>query len=256
MSTDQLPLSSSAGPGVVGAAVGLAGAVAVAAGAWGGRLTLTIALIVLGVVVSIGGPRLLRLPNPGTSTRALLLGTGCVAAVELLAERAGNLRWLGTALAVSLMIAFLAEMLRRDGRPRLTESIAGAAMLLALLATGAFYLATVVEFRGAYATYAACAGVAIGLAVDALAQTRAATREWSLPAGLLLSAVAGWGIGVASDQQWNIPMLAALAACGLSHALRGVVDAAVRPAESAALGAASVLVAGIAPYALLWVFTR
>ncbi|GAB3582043.1 hypothetical protein [Calidifontibacter terrae] len=256
MSADELPLPLPAGPGAVGAVVGVVGAAAVAAGAWAGALPLAIVLIALGVVVSFGAPRLLNLPHPTGSTRTLLLGTTCVAVVELLADRAGNLRWLGTALAIGLMISFLAEMLRRDGRPRLTESIAGTALVLAILATGAFYLPTLIEFRGAYATGAACAGVAIGLLADLLAHARTSAHEWSLPVGLLVSAVAGWGIGIGSDRPWNISMLTALVACGVSYALRIVLRRAAHPTEQAALGAASVLVAGIAPYALLWVFAR
>ncbi len=252
---DERPLPP-AGPGVVGAAVGVVGAALVAGGARLGAVALAVAVIAVGVVLAVGAPRLLRLPNAAVSTRTALVGTACVGVVELTADRAGNLRWLGTALAIGLMVAFLAEMLRRDARPRLTESIAGAALVLALLATGAFYLPTVIEFHGAFATYAACAGVAIGLVADLVAHARATAHEWSLPIGLLLSAVTGWAIGAAGDHQWNIPMLSALVACGVAYALRVVLRGVLHPWNQAALGAASVLVAGMAPYALLWVFAR
>lgn len=250
---DELPR-----PGLVGVGSGVLCAALIALGAFAGTAALAAALIACGLAVAWGWPTLLGLPRPSTSSAVLLVGVIGIGVVEVLAPRSGGLKWLTTALAVSLMAAFLHELVRTDGRPNLTRSIAGAVFGLAVLALGAFHLTAIINFEGAVAIYAACAGVALGLLVDA-GLGRSAAHEWALPIGLAISAGVGACLGIIADRPWNVPMLTALIACGLAHALRRVLAFAPRLQDaraSAALGAASALFVGVVPYVVLWIFSR
>ena len=256
--SDQEDVEERPSPGALTVVSGLAAGAAVALGTYGGALPLALALIACGVAVAWGWPILLDLPRPPGSSAVLLAGLVGIGVVELLAPRSHGLRWLTTALAIGLMVAFLHELLRSDGRRSLTLSIAGAVFGLAVLAVGAFHLSTLVEFDAKFVTYAACLGVAVDVVVDFFLGGRT-LGEWSLPISLLLAVAAGAALGVLSETPWNAPMLSALAACGIAHALRRVVGSLPRASEApaaVALGAGSVLVVGIVPFAVVWALTR
>lgn len=239
-------------------AVGSVASAALALGAAGGTYALAAVLTACGLLLAWGWPILLDLPRPPGSAAVLAVGVVGMSLVTFLAERADGLRWLVTALAVCLMATFLHELLRTDGRRHLVRSIAGTVFGLAVLAVGAFHIDALVEFDGRVATYAAAAGVAIGLVVD-LFVGRTRLGEWCLPIGMLLAAAAGTGIGLAAEVTWSVPMITALVACGISHALRRVVAPLPRAGERAAAvatGVASVLFVGFVPYAALWLLAR
>ncbi|MBD2757937.1 hypothetical protein IEE94_00205 [Yimella sp. cx-573] len=237
---------------------GLVACVLLAVGAAAGAVPLAIALMACGLVIAWGWPVLLDLPRPFGSSVALLVGVVGIGAVEMLASRAEGLQWLASALAISLMAVFMRELLRKDGRRSLTISISGAVFGLAVLALGAFHLMPSVAFGTPGPTYAAAGGVAIGLLLDwTLGRTKAA--DASLPLSLLLAAGAGAALGVARDEAWSIPMLAAVLCCGAAHALRRVVGALPRAAQGAgalAVGVGSVLFVGVVPYATQWLLSR
>ena len=237
---------------------GLIACAALAAGAAGGTYALAAVLTVCGLVLACGWPILLDLPRPPGSSAVLLVGVVGIGLVTFLAERSGGLRWLVTALAVSLIATFLHELLRTDGRRSLVTSIAGTVFGLAVLAVGAFHINALVQFDGAVATYAAAAGVAVGLVIDfAVGRTR--LGEWCLPIGMVVAGAAGTVIGLAADVTWNVPMVTGLVACGIAHALRRVTAPLPRSQETPAqlaIAVAGVLFVGVVPFAALWLLAR
>ena len=72
----------------------------------------------------------------------------------------------GAALAVSLLAAFLHQLLRRDGRPRLTESVAATAAGLAIVAIGANYVPLPRTLGGSQTMAAAMAAIALSALAD------------------------------------------------------------------------------------------
>jgi hypothetical protein len=108
-------------------------AVAAYAGSW---LLAAAVLVVLGIL-AWGWPALLELPAPRGTTAALglsaVLAVGSVAATE----DDPLLDWLALAAAGGVVACFLHQLVRRDGRPRLVESLSGELMAVALVACAA-----------------------------------------------------------------------------------------------------------------------
>lgn len=103
---------------VLGAMVGVA--------ALAGPTLLAGALLVTVVVMATGWPTLLGLPTQRGSTTVLALcGTAAVLVVALTAEQDRPLALLTPVLALSVIATFAHQLLRRDMRPRLVESVAG-----------------------------------------------------------------------------------------------------------------------------------
>ncbi len=99
-----------------------------------------LAVALAGLVVAWGWAPLLGLPSPrGTSTVLAVGVAACVGAAALTTDDP-FLEWIPGALAVALIGAFLHQLLRRDGRPRLTESVAGSGAGLAILSMGVAYI--------------------------------------------------------------------------------------------------------------------
>lgn len=91
------------------------------AGVWG----LAFALLVTVVVLASGWPTLLGLPTQRGSTTVLALCGAVATMVVLLTQGSQPLRFLAPWLAVSVIITFTHQLLRRDYRPRLVESVTG-----------------------------------------------------------------------------------------------------------------------------------
>lgn len=90
-----------------------------------GLIPLAVVSVLLAVAIAIGWPSLTGLPNvPGSATVIALTGAGGVAAVLSTGIRP-DLRTLAIVFAGSVLLTFVNELLRRDGRPRLVESVAG-----------------------------------------------------------------------------------------------------------------------------------
>lgn len=97
----------------------------VVVGALAGPFLLAASLLVAVVALAAGWPTLLGLPTQRGSTTVLsLCGSG---AVLLVALNPGNrgLSWLAAGMALSIVATFGHQLLRRDMRPRLVESVTG-----------------------------------------------------------------------------------------------------------------------------------
>ncbi|TWP38893.1 hypothetical protein FGL98_00345 [Leekyejoonella antrihumi] len=149
--------------------------------------------------------------------------------------------------------------MRTDGREHLVLSIAGAAFGLGILASGAFFRQAMAREHGDLAIVAAVGATALGLLVDYLCHRSRRLAEWALPTALLLGAVLGLIIGLASGAPWNVLLVTGLVSAGLSHALRrvvGVLPTTADPAAQLAIGSSGTLVAGLVPYVALWALVR
>ncbi|WP_426593347.1 hypothetical protein ACPPVS_16670 [Cellulomonas sp. McL0617] len=113
-------------------------AAAVAVAGYVGGLTLTIASALLALVFALGWPALVGLPfRVGSSVVVAIGGIGSVIVVHL-TDAQPYLRFLPLVLAGAVLLSFLNELVRRDGRERLVESVSGtvAGTLVAVASAG------------------------------------------------------------------------------------------------------------------------
>jgi hypothetical protein len=245
------PAATSTRPVAVGATVAFAGLVALTGYTY--SLLIALAVALTGAVLAWGWPVLLSLPSPRGTTTVLGIGVGatCLAATAM--DYEPFLEWIPAALAVSLLAAFLHQLLRRDGRPRLVESLAATAAGLAILAMGACYLPLPRTLGGAQTLAAAMAAVAASAFAD-LALSSRRMRPWALPLAMVLGGGAALLVGLADGRPTAAPAaLIGLLAAGVAHAIRRVL--AVLPTMASARAqlasaAASVLICGVVVYTL------
>ena len=149
-------------------------------------LPLVAAVVVLVVLVALGWPSLLRLPAAG-STRVVvaICGAGGVAATYF-TQGEPVLRHLPTVLAGAVVLSFIAQMLRRDGRPQLTESVSGTVAGVAAIATSG-WIAAARSDAGVTLVVTSAVALAVAAAVSALP-----VRGW---VALGISAVAAVLVG-------------------------------------------------------------
>ncbi len=223
-------------------------AAVVAVAGFVGVLPLAVVSAVLVVVLALGWPGLAALPfTPGAGAVVALGGLGSVAAVTFTPTQP-YLQHLAVVLAGAVVLAFVNELLRRDGRLRLVESVSGTVtgVVLAVCVTG--WVATARLDGGEELVVAGAVALALGSAVVALrgrtwlvylATLAAATAGgtlvgWLLPTvELAAGAVLGVGVGV---------LVAAL------HALFDRLPALDRRLPSLAVVVLPVTVSGVLVY--------
>jgi len=158
------------------------------------------------VVVALGWPELAGLPfRPGSAAVVGLVGVGGVVAVRYTGT---GLSGLAVVLACGLMVAFVNELLRRDGRTRMVESVSGTVAGGVLALCTACWVATESLAGGEAVVVTGALALALGAAVSAFELPRwlsavstalAATAAGTL-AGLVLptiSLTAGAVLGIA-----------------------------------------------------------
>jgi len=181
-----------------------------------GELPLAVIVGALAVLFAVGWPMLTDLPSrPGSGAVVALGGAGAVAVVYLTVGEP-FLRALPVVFGASIVLVFINELLRTDGRSHLVESVSGtvAGTLIAVCSAG--WVATQRAPGGADLVITGALALAVGSAVCALR-------------------VPGWaGVGITTG--------AAVLAGGLGGALLPGLD----PVAGALLGlAVGVLVASI-----------
>lgn len=133
-----------------------------------GNLPLTVAVGLLAVVFAVGWPALAGLPfKPGST---VVVGLGGLAAVVTVHFTDGQpyLRLLPIVLAAAILLAFVNEMMRRDGRERLVESVTGTVAGVAVALAVAGWVATGREAGGENLVVAGALALAVGSAVVAV----------------------------------------------------------------------------------------
>lgn len=171
----------------------LAGLLALAAVA--GAPVLLAAALLVGLTVSVGWAPLLDLPSP-RGTTALVSGTAGVA-VAVASLTAGDLplRWLAPALGISVLAAFVHQLLRRDGRPRLVESVTGAVAGQVVVVLAAAWLAAAAAPAGTSLVLVAAAALGAAGAATALPWPVRVRGVLALAAGTAFAALASVAVG-------------------------------------------------------------
>jgi len=186
---------------VPAAAVVLAALVAVTAVA--GPVLLVAALLVTTVALATGWPSLLGLPTQRGSTTILSLCGSVAVLVVALTPDEPRLRWLPSVLAMSVVAAFTHQLLRRDMRPRLVESITGVVCGVVVVELGASWIAVSAADGGPQLVLSATAALAAASLATALPWPQRYSGPLALVAGaafaaLVASALADVGSGPAA----------------------------------------------------------
>lgn len=219
--------------------------------AFAGPVLVALSVALTAGVIAWGWPGLLGLPSPrGT---ALVLAIGSVAAIgTALATREDPfLAWLPAAFAGSMIVAFLHQLLRRDGRPRLVESVASTITALAIVLSGASFVALPRTPHGAWLVALAASAMAASALTDMVGGSQR-LRAWLLPLAMLAGGAAAILVGVTlAEVGWGPSVLLGVLTAGISHAIRRAL--AMLPAISAARSqlvsaSASVLTGGVVVY--------
>jgi len=208
-----------------------------------------IALTVVLVLAFCGGwPSLLDLPaRIGAS---IVIGLGGLGAVLTVARTEGEpfLRDLPIVIALAIVAAFVAEMVRRDGRERLVESVSGVVAGVLVAASAAGWIAAGRTTGGVSLVVTGAVALAFGSAVSALP-----LAGWA-GAFATLGAAAGAGVGAGLLVPGIDPQAGGLIglAVGILIAtlleLFGGLASLTRPWASAAVVVLPVTVTGILVY--------
>ena len=151
-----------------------------------------------GLVLAWGWPELLGSSSKFGSSLAIgLAGVGAPAAVALTSEEP-HLRHVPVVMAVAMLAMFLHQLLRRDGRPRLTQSLTVSAAGIAIASIGAAYAPLGRTFGGREVVVVAAAALVLSAIAD-LGAPIAKARPWMLPVAGLLGVVAGGVAGLFFD---------------------------------------------------------
>jgi hypothetical protein len=236
-------------PLVTIAVVALAGLMTISA--FAGPVLVAVSVALAAGVMVWGWPGLLGLPSPrGT---AVVLAFGSVAAIgTALATRVDPyLAWMPAALAGSIIVAFLHQLARRDGRPRLVESVASTITAMAIVVSGASFVALPRTPHGAWLVALAASAVAVSALTDMVGGSQR-LRAWLLPLAMLAGGAVAIIVSVTTGAiGWGPAALLGVLAAGISHAIRRAL--AMLPAISGARSqlvsaSASLLTGGVVVY--------
>lgn len=181
--------------------------------------------VVLGlcvVVLAWGWAGMLGLPAPRGTSVVLLAGGGAVVAAGLLEGGRPWVTWVPAALSVAVIVAFVHQLVRVDGRPRIVESVSSVVMALALVVCGVFLLPLAQTHEGVSVAVAAVAAGAASAVTDTLGRWDT-VRVWLLPLALVAGGIAAVLVALAMGQQWGVYVLLGVTAGAVSHAARGVL---------------------------------
>jgi hypothetical protein len=236
-------------PLVTVAVVALAGLLTITAFAGSAMVALAVALSA--GVIAWGWAGLLGLPSPRGTTIVLAVGSFGAIGTALATVNDPFLAWMPAALAGSMIVAFLHQLARRDGRPRLVESIASTITAIAIVVSGASLVALPRTEHGAWMVAISSTAVAVSAVTD-LAGASRRFIAWLLPlamlAGGIVAILVGHRLGATG---WGAAALLGVLAAGVSHAVRRVLATlpAISSARSQLVSAcASVLTGGVVVY--------
>ncbi len=210
-----------------------------------------------GLVLAWGWPLLLSLPSPRGTSGVLAIGTVLMTGTALATREEPYLQWMPAALAVSVIVGFLHQLMRRDGRPRLTESVAATTSGLAIIAAGTALAPIPHVLAGEHALAATMAGLGVGVLADPFVSVRA-LRQWALFISMILGGGAALLVSLAAGEPMLGPAgLLGLLAAAISHAARRVLaplPATAMPRAQLAVAASSSLLVGVVAYVVVRYF--
>lgn len=215
-----------------------------AAAATGERLVEVLAVVVAGLLVAAGWPRLVGSRSPVGMTTVLVLTALALGAALLLQDQEPYLDHVPAALALGVIAMCLHPLVQASARDHLASSLAGTALGVLIIGGGGLLVSTVFA-----AGHGPVVIVGIALAVAALVDLvleRPGPARWMIPAGMLVGGLAAVGahLLLAGDlAAW--PALLGVMAAGTSVALRRAMaqQTSIDTLPGAvAAGAASVLI--------------
>lgn len=226
--------------------------IAAAASPW----LLAVGLLACAGVVAWGWAGALALPTPRGTFGVLSLGGLALVLAVVARDTAPWLVWLPAAAALSMIAAFVHQLLRRDGRPRVVESVSAVVLALAVVGTGALLVPASRTDLGIALVVAALAAAAASSVTDLLT-TVPAVRPWCTPLALLAGAGAAALTAVLLDAPVLVWILVGVASAALSHAARAVLrvlPTMAHPRPRLVAATASVLAVGLVPYLMAVTF--
>lgn len=220
---------------------------------YAGPVLLALAVALASGVIAWGWPGLLGLPSPRGTTFVVALGSVAAIGTALATTTDPFLAWMPAALAGSMIAAFLHQLARRDGRPRLVESIASTITAIAIVVSGASLMSLPRTSHGAWVMAIGMSAVAVSALTD-LSGGSQRLRAWLLPMAML----AGGAVAIVVDLMlgaagWGRAVFLGVVVAMISHAIRHVL--AMLPAISGARSqlvsaCSSVLTGGVVVYAV------
>ncbi|MDR0482642.1 MAG: hypothetical protein LBH13_05735 [Cellulomonadaceae bacterium] len=148
--------------------------------------------VVIVILTALGWARLLDLPNKGGTT--VVVAAAGIGAVFVAWQTAGAhiVRFLPVVVAMALVMSFVAEMMRQDGRSRLVESVSGTITGAVVAIAVAGWVATGRTVGGAAIVITAATAVAVAAAIGAIPMARGWVGAVLL---LVLAGIAGAAAG-------------------------------------------------------------
>lgn len=199
-----------------------ASAAVLAVSAFASPDVLALAIFVAGLVLAWGWAGMLALPAPrGTSVVLLISAIALTLSVGLDDQRPW-LTWVPVALAISVLVAFLHQLLRVDGRPRIVESVSSIVFALGLLACAVLLVPLANTEAGVALVAGTVAGAAASAVTDIFGRWRP-MRVWLAPLALAGGGAAAVLVASLMGQQWSTFLLAGVLAGAASHAVRSVL---------------------------------
>jgi hypothetical protein len=177
----------------VPALAGVAAAALLALGGLAGPYALAAVVALVAVVLAPGWTTLLHLPSPRGSTTVIAVVGAVAAATVALTPGEPHLRWLPVVVALGVLAEFWHQLLRRDMRPRLVESVTGVVAALVVVCLGAGWVAVLRSPGGWDLVATGAAGLA--------AASAALLLRWP-PRWAELLAVAGGAVAAALVAGW------------------------------------------------------
>jgi hypothetical protein len=168
----------------------VATATLLAVAAVAGPYALGAALLVAVVAVASGWPLLLGLPTPRGTTAVVALGGAVAVAVVGLTRDEPYLRWLPVVLGLAIVAEFGHQLLRRDMRPRLVESVTGVVTGVVLVVLGAGWMGALHAARGPELVLVGAAACVVASAATALPWPQRNTAPSAVVAAVAFGALA------------------------------------------------------------------
>ena len=219
--------------------------------AFAGPVLVAVAVALAAGIITWGWPALFGLPSPRGTTFVLAIGSVAAIGTVLATTTEPYLAWVPAALAGALGVAFVHQLARRDGRPRLVESVSTNTTAIAIVVSGASLVALPRTPNGAWVVAIASSAIAVSALTDLFGRSRR-LRAWLLPLAMLAGGIVAMVVGVVlGSAGWGASALVGVLAAGISHAVRRALS--LLPAISAARSqlvsaSASVLTGGVVVY--------
>ncbi len=232
------------------------GAVALAVALLLGRWPFVAAMAVAMFLLAMGWVLLLGLPSP-RGTTAVLAGAGIVLLGSSVLSQELRESLLPGAVALVMIMEFIHQLARRDGRPRLVESVSASITGIVVLTSGACVLLLADTSVGVACGVTIFGAVALASVAD-LGLRFGGGGPVSGVVAVLLGALGAGVLGTVFDiaLPWWLVAAAGGLAGGSSYALRqaqSVLPTLFGRRAQIASGVASVLATGVLAYALTWI---